>query len=287
MNLYERFVRDLTRASALPTQPDLLGRLVTALAAEDTGLREIAALVRQDPVLTGQVIRVANSSAYAPRREIAAVADALLRIGLVQTRRLVLALALRNMVAGPGLLEIQAGFWQHSLGVAHAAELLARRAGAAGGLGAEEGYLLGLVHDVGLLGLAGYEPEALERVRRFAARSELPRYAAEPPVLGTHHGALGAALCRHWRLPAVVERVVAAHHGLEELPEELAPAVELLRLAERLSEEAGVEGLNEGWFTPVDALSLDAVGLREGDLAELLWELRGALEHTGAALAAL
>src|SRR5262249_7819995 len=155
----------------------------------------------------------------------------------------------------------QTDFWGHSLGVAHAAEILVRHAKPIPGIDQEAGYLLGLFHDVGLLALAGRYPEALASVQRFAERSELPYYAAEAPVLGTHHGALGAVLARYWNLPELAVAVVRGHHGVEAVDSALAPVLQLLQLAEYLSDQAGVVGPGEGWLAPVDPLGLDAVGI--------------------------
>jgi putative nucleotidyltransferase with HDIG domain len=285
MSLYDQFVRDLAQSATLPSRPQVLGHLVAALGSEDAGLREIAHLVRQDPVLAGQVMRVANSAAYAARRELLAVEDALMRIGLAHTRRLVLALSLQNMVASPGLLAHQCSFWEHSLGVAHAAEVVVRHAAAIPGVDQEAGYLLGLFHDVGLLALAGRYPEALAEVQRFAERSELPYYAAEPSVLATHHGALGAVLARHWHLPDLAVDVIRGHHGLEPVAPALAPVLQVLQLAECLSDQAGVTGPGEGWLAPIDPLGLDALGLRPEGVEDLVWEIRGAIEQTSGALA--
>ena len=284
MSLYDQFVRDLARSASLPSRPQVLGHLVAALGSEDAGLREIAHLVRQDPVLAGRVMRVANSAAYAARRELLAVEDALMRIGLAHTRRLVLALALQNMVASPGLLAHQRAFWEHSLGVAHAAEVVIRHAAPIPGVDEEAGYLLGLFHDVGLLALAGRYPEALAEVERFGERSELPYYAAEASALGTHHGALGAVLGRHWNLPDLAIDVIRGHHGLEPVDHALAPVLQVLQMAECLSDQAGVAGPGEGWLAPIDPLGLDSLGLRAEGLEDLVWEIRGAIELTSGAL---
>lgn len=191
-------------------------------------------------------MRGANSAAYASRRGLLAVEVALMRIGLAHTRRLVLALSLQNMVASPGLLAHQASFWEHSLGVAHAAEVVVRHAAAIPGVDEEAGYLLALFHDVGLLALAGGYPEALAQVQRFAERSELPYYAAEPSVLDTHHGALGAVLARHWNLPDLAVDVIRGHHGLEPVDPALAQVLQVLQIAECLGDQGGVTAPGRG-----------------------------------------
>src|SRR5262249_50623298 len=99
--LVERFVQDLGRVSDLPSKPQILMQLVSALSRPDVSLRDVGEIVRRDPALAAQVLRIANSAIYAPRVRIFSVTDALMRIGLIQTRRLSLALSLYNMVPRP------------------------------------------------------------------------------------------------------------------------------------------------------------------------------------------
>src|SRR5215510_5205936 len=109
-------------------------QLVSALSRPDASLREVAEIIRRDAAIAAQVLRIANSAIYAPRVRIFSVPDALMRIGLVQTRRLSLALSLYNMVPRPEFFSQQQAFWHHSLGTAHAAAILQRRVGSVCGL---------------------------------------------------------------------------------------------------------------------------------------------------------
>lgn len=283
--LMERFVEDLGRVSDLPSKPQVLMQLVSALSRPDVSLRDVAEIIRRDPALAAQVLRIANSAIYAPRLRIFSVTDALMRIGLIQTRRLSLALSLYNMVPRPEFFAQQQAFWHHSLGTAHAAAVLCRRVGPACGLDEEQLFLLGLFHDVGLVALAGYYPKEHGAVKEFAARSELPYYAAEVSVLGTDHGDLGAVMGTYWGLPTVAVELIRTHHSLDRVPPELRPALQVLQVAEWLCVSAGIGDLGEGWSPGVDAVLLEDLGILPDSVNDLIWEARGETERTESALA--
>jgi HD-like signal output (HDOD) protein len=276
--LAERFRDDLRRVSRLPSAPQVLTRLLRVLSARDVALPEVSGVIAEDPVLTAQVLKIANSAAYAPRVPILAVGDALMRIGLAQTRRLALALSVYNIVPQRDLLVHQRNFWLHSLGVAHAAAVVSRHA--RGGLDETRAYVLGLLHDLGLIALAGYYPAEYAAVKEAAARSELPFYAAEAPLLGTDHGALGAMLAEHWGLPRVLVDGIRTHHRLDEAPPDVRLDVQVLYLAERLAHSAGIPDLGEGWVAGVEANAMEELELPEGSEGDLVWETRAETERS-------
>lgn len=284
--LVERFVQDLERVSDLPSKPQVLMRLVSALGRDGVSLGEIAGIIRQDPALASQVLKIANSAAFAPRTEILSVSEGVMRIGLSQTRRLALALSLYNMVPRPGFFAHQQAFWLHSLGTAHAAALIVRRGDAhLDAFDEEEMFLLGLFHDVGLIALAGYYPQEHDAVKRFAQRSELPYYAAEISVLGTDHGELGAILATYWGLPGAAVEVIRTHHRLEAVPPALRQTVQILQVAEFLCQGAGIADLGEGWTAGIDGTVFEELGLSPGSASDLIWEVRGETERMEAVLA--
>jgi HD-like signal output (HDOD) protein len=285
--LVDRFVRDLGRVSDLPSKPQVLLRLISALADHDASLRDVAEIIREDAALAAQLIRIANSAIYAPRVRIFSTTDALMRIGLVQTRRMALALSLYNTVPRPEFFRHQQAFWLHSLGTAHAAASVTRRlAPDVGPFDEDQMFLLGLFHDVGLIALACHYPAEYEQVKAFGIQSRLPFDAAEAALLGTDHGELGAILATYWGFPTEAIEVIRSHHRLDCVPVEHARALRVLQLAEWLCREAGIADLGEGTPAALDSVLFEDLGLDQDSVQDLVWEARGETERAEAALAA-
>jgi signal transduction histidine kinase len=97
----------------------------------------------------------------------------------------------------------------HSVAVAHAARYLTRTRRA---IDPQAAYLLGLLHNLGLLAMAHVTPDsvaaALERASDDASLMKL-----EDQLFGTTHVALGRQLADRWGLPDVVRHVAWLHHN--------------------------------------------------------------------------
>ena len=141
---------------SLPAFPDVLARLDAVLSDPEVDVREVARLVQTDSVLSGQILRMANSAYYSRGGTSVANAQAAIqRLGLKAVRGLVYALTLPRLFQG-GDFQYRA-LWKHSLAVA---ALSSEIVSFVGGGSAERdlAYLAGLLHDVGALVLSRIHP---------------------------------------------------------------------------------------------------------------------------------
>src|SRR5216117_2630321 len=177
LTLTERFVADIEGLSDLPSLSPVLAHLIATLGREDASVAEVAAIIRQDPVIAARVLRSATSAAYIGRSPVSSIRDALLRLGLARIRRLALVASLYDAVPVRGTRADRELFWQHSLGVAHGSEIIARYAvGSPEDLDPESVFLAGLLHDLGLLVLESHYPKESSAVKRYrhSERAALP-----------------------------------------------------------------------------------------------------------------
>src|SRR5256885_5407339 len=116
--LTERFVADIEGLSDLPSLSPILAHLIATLGREDASVAEVAAIIRQDPVIAARVLRSANSAAYIGPSPGSSTSDALLRPGPAPIRRLALVATLYDAVPARGPRAARETFWQHSLRVA-------------------------------------------------------------------------------------------------------------------------------------------------------------------------
>lgn len=79
------------RIGRLPPPPRLSLELLRRTEDGDTSAREVAALVESDPALAAKVLRLCNSAMYAGQRRIEDIHSAVVRLGNLALRRLVLA----------------------------------------------------------------------------------------------------------------------------------------------------------------------------------------------------
>ncbi len=197
------------RPSDLPAPPKDAIRVVQACSRSDTGSRDLAAIVANDPVLTAELLRVANSAFFGLASQVRSVARAVTVLGDRALRNLVLCIAMRDALRAESIpgFDIDA-FWEDALLRAVAARSLA----APSGLDADECFTVGLLQDFGLLVMFYLQPQHVgewERLRRSEpdARREL-----EQALFQTTHDEVGLALATSWGLPEDLATAMGHHH---------------------------------------------------------------------------
>jgi HD-like signal output (HDOD) protein len=77
---------------------------------------------------------------------------------------------------------------------------------------ADEAFLAGMIHDVGMLVSLQLQPEKLREVCERVKTTGQPFVEVERELLGTDHQQLGAALAEQWKFPRSCQMVAGFHH---------------------------------------------------------------------------
>lgn len=214
----------LRELGALPTLPTVAARLLQLGAQDDAEVKDVVRLIESDPTITARLLSLCRRAAHRTRHPITTVEMAVVMLGLDAVRSLVLSVAIFDWTSGvssrkqraprPGTASPQpfnrTGFWQHSIAVACAAELIAREHPELG-LHPEECFVCGLVHDLGKLALEVVLPRAYARVVELAETRQGNIADFERPILGMDHLAAGTRLAELWGLPAALRETIAGH----------------------------------------------------------------------------
>ena len=270
----------------LPTLPDVVLELRSALDDENIGERTVADIVGRDPVITGKLLRVANSVAYSGGFDVTTVNDAVRRVGLREVRGICVVLSVVDAFAGSkGGLDLNE-FWDHSAAVGRVAKILCRHVNLGNATGPEDIYVAALLHDVGLLVLDQFFPDRLAENLHNRSQSNAPLWKVEQDSMGINHGGVGALIIEQWALPDSIRRCVANHHTPELTEQDFKPGSQLVRAAEALCTHYGA-GVNvEG---PADDEPYDALlelGLTDRAIESVLSEIEEAGVSMGGVLTA-
>jgi len=202
-----RFV-DLAAIKALPPFPAVAARLLSVIADEDADFREVTQLIMTDTALSGQVLRLANSSIFGFREEVKSVLRALCLMGANRVRDMLITVALKGYI-GAADGSPRAAIWRHSLATALWGEVIAQRYR----LDKPMTYTAALLHDIGRIALVMLAPERsamfFERVSESADRDLRP---LEREMLGLDHCQVGGHLARLWHFQGALQDVIAHHH---------------------------------------------------------------------------
>lgn len=202
--------KGLSRLSAGAAGGEALRRLQDPAVSP----RQLADVIAADPVLTGQVLKIANSPLFGLRASVSSLQQAIGTMGLTNLRMLLFSEVLESAGARAGLAPaLRRELWPH-LG---AAAVLARHiASAFPGLDAGALFTAGILHDIGRLALYG----AGDAVFCDDPRDEMARF-------GVNHAVAGCAACLEFELPRGLREGVRLHHApfyveMEELDAEVA-----------------------------------------------------------------
>ncbi len=194
---------------------------VLELAHDDrSSAADLASVIATDQAMTAKLLRLANSAYFAAGRAITTVRDAVVVLGVIEVRRLVLTTTLMGSFSGQSAGDFHVpSFWGHALAVGLVAEVMARHTGRAA---PEEAFTAGILHDIGKLVMSQYEKERFEAATTLATVKGIPLERAEAEVFGFSHPELGSRLATAWRFPPALCEAIAAHHSAADVSQGLA-----------------------------------------------------------------
>lgn len=241
-------IRHRLASAQLPALPQVLLQVMQQCDSDDSGLAEIADVVRRDTAITARILSIARSPYYNRGREPDGLSQCLAVLGTRTVRNIALNQAVLDLFSSfqGGSKADLAPFWGHALLGALLAQRLAEwfdypRV--------EEAYLAGLLHDVGRLALLRALPEDYGPL--FAAGlDETLLIAQERTRLDLDHAEAGAWLAERWQLDPLFCDSLRYHHESCGRVAGAHPLVRIVALAERLGsagwtdEDAGDWGLD-------------------------------------------
>jgi two-component system cell cycle response regulator len=202
---------ELKAKDHLPSPKGLALKIIQLTLKEDVTTHEIAHAIKTDPALSGRLIKMANVLMSYQTRPIVSITDAVMSLGLSIVRNMVLSLSLVEGGRDGACRKFDyQNFWSQSLLTAIAAKnfVEGRRMGAS-----EEMFILGLLGQVGSLGLATAYPQEysliLEKVG--AVDTDAILIDLECAEFGLDHNKLTKEMLADWGLPPVFQ-IAALHH---------------------------------------------------------------------------
>ncbi|MCW5774917.1 MAG: HDOD domain-containing protein [Phycisphaeraceae bacterium] len=267
----------IREVSHIATLPEVTLKIVQLVENQNSTAQDLNRVISTDPALCSRILKVVNSSFYGLPGQIASINRAIVLLGLNAVKNIAIAASLAKLFRGGELTNnfSARALWDHSNATAVASKLLAD----ALKLGlADEAFLAGLMHDIGII----VEMQA-DRARLIEVVESVPRGQNGTPqadmldieerVFGANHQNFGAALCEKWKFPASFARVAGHHHNPFDLPFEQRTLPLIVYVADRLAGE-----LDGGFRLDLTSLETDPRAMADLKLTnEVLDSIRAAL----------
>ena len=237
----------------LPAMPLVVSKCLGLLDNPDLSLRDVATVIETDPLVAAQVVRLANVASRAPVTPVRSITECVTRLGVSELQLFLIETAARRVFESSDrhIAQICRGLWTHSIAVA----ILARDLVQMGRSGrADEGYLAGLLHDVGKPVVATMLLDAEKRLRGTRTQSWIVP-ASWLRIISDSHRRIGVALASKWRLPEGVR--VSIRDGGDYDPREAHSLANAVRLANAVTK---VEGVYVGAMDEDETASIVSAG---------------------------
>jgi putative nucleotidyltransferase with HDIG domain len=221
----------------LPTLPTIFSEFTALMKSDFVSPRKLAMLIKRDQSMVIRVISLCNVALHGKREQIKDITAAVAYLGLNKLKRVILQICLSRMFTF-GETDIPdfnpVVFWEHSLGTAYFAEILAKNLGLPAN---EDFYLGGLMHDVGKKMLYRCYPFEFEEIVFNQTNEDITDIEAETDVLGVDHTDIGAFFVQKWKFSQSIIDAVKNHHSLEKSEsEEITLVVHLANLFAKTAE---------------------------------------------------
>jgi putative nucleotidyltransferase with HDIG domain len=257
-------------AQNLPTISTVVAQLSRLIRDETATASDFENIIRLDPSLTANLLRLANSAYFGLRREVTSVKLAVTLLGLKRLFEVVTSASFARVLPKriPGYDIEATAFWRHNVSVAIIAEQLALS------MNIPAPNLLftaGLLHDVGKLAIGNFLMEGKLPVETNLVDNYENLIEIERQLLETDHQEVGALLASLWDLPDTVIWSARWHHMPSMAPPEIDHyLVDLVHIANGLSHAAGYGTDAEEMTRHIDDQALVRVGIRVSALEDVL-----------------
>lgn len=269
-------IKDLLgRSLRLRALPKIVYQLQTLLESGGATSASIAHTLRNDPALSVQVLRIANSSWYQNSSRIDTISRAVTVIGHVAINNLVLASSIVSVFPQNKMpsFDLQK-HWAHSVQVAILARMMAEQCHV---LLTEPFFIAGLLHDIGAMVIAMRLPDISHTLYMRFPGEVTPTHEIEQKVLGFTHADVGAELLAAWSLPEHLIDAVRFHHTPEQA-EQPSLGAAIIQIA---SAYVQPNDQDQGHLAHlIDASSWQATGLNKTQMPALMTELKDSFAST-------
>jgi HD-like signal output (HDOD) protein len=190
-------IEDLFKHSnALPPAPKVVEDLIRSFSEESISVTDIANKLSTDPVLSAKLLRLANSVYYRATRTVGTINEAVVMLGFVTVRTLVISSGLVEGFKPPPGMDLKQ-FWRVSLNTAVGAKWLAQHLDQ----NSELAFTVGMTHAIGQLIIHTALPEQARALDKRVGIFDDGRPAAEQEALGFDYAQASAELAARWKFP--------------------------------------------------------------------------------------
>lgn len=196
----------------MPTLSPVVHKIIEVANDSTSSAQDITEVIQLDPVLTAKVIKMVNSAYFGLQQQIKSLKQAVVMLGINTVKNVALSSSfLGNVKLDKSAVLSGEDFWQHSLGVAVASKMIARRLGIEEE-NLEEYFIAGLIHDIGKVLINNFFKNEMAEIVELSAQKKAPIINIEKKVLKLTHEEIGIAIGKKWKFENQLLYATGKHH---------------------------------------------------------------------------
>lgn len=202
--------------SHIATLPEVTLKIIELVESPKSTATDLHKVISGDPALSSRILKVVNSSFYGLPGQIASINRAIVLLGLNAVKNIAIAASLAKLFRGGDLTPRFSAkqLWEHSNATAAASKIIVDTLKM--GL-ADEAFLAGLMHDIGIMVEMQCDRQKLIQVVESLGLNNagvplMDMLESEDLVFQANHQHFGAALCNKWKFPRCLGLVAGHHH---------------------------------------------------------------------------
>jgi len=257
--------RILKSISTLPAFPATGNKVAQLLRKPDYSVAEIANVIKLDPSITANILKMANSVYFGTRQKISTINDAVVHLGQKNLLRAIQTAGVSKYYkkGAGGYYDKATDLWEHSVAVALMSQIISKKI-----TGEEDTtlYTAALLHDVGKIIMGEFVRDSLAKISALVSTQRVSFVEAEQFVIGINHAELGGKIAAYWNFPVEIREAISFHHRPDLLEKEEKMMPWIVYMADQaclmLGLGGGIDGLS---YRAVDQV-LKKFNLRMKDL---------------------
>lgn len=248
MKIVDRILKSINTIPAFPATGNKVAQLLTK---PDYSVNEVAGVIRFDPSITANILKMANSAYFGSRHKISTINDAVVYLGQQNLLRAIQTAGVSKYYkkGAPGYFDKVTDLWEHSVAVALMSQIIAKKI-----TGKEDTtlYTAALLHDVGKIIMGEFVRDSLATITKLVSLQSISFFEAEEAVIGINHADLGGKIAEYWKFPVEIKEAISFHHRPDLLEKEDKEMPWIVYIADQACLMLGVGG-------GIDGLSYRAV----------------------------
>ncbi len=218
----------LKEIHVLPTFPQNVVELQLLAENPNSEISVLAEKIHRDPSLSADILKMANSAGFVAMRKIETINDALMRIGLVNLKYMLIAASSKKILDQRYKKFEQ--IWNHCLKAAFYGRQIAILTNNKKIV--EKAFISSLLHDIGKIVLLSVDLSLTNWIADFVKQHGIRSTTIlEEVSLGISHASIGKLIAERWNFADFITSCIAYHHSPYQAPEEFKDLIYITYLA--------------------------------------------------------